>query len=120
MRNDYPHADQHGTTSVIGVFNTQSRTWTNRIAINGDGAMPSSWSLRPGEEFVQGPGHAEETVVNNLGPNEVIGFGGTSRNICWDICHRALDSRGLQFGGAGYRGGNADKSPYSLFWSEGW
>jgi len=119
-RNDYPHADQHGTTSVIGVFNTQSRTWTNRIAINGDGAMPSAWSLRPGEEFVQGPGHAEETVVNNLGPNEVIGFGGTSRNICWDICHRALDSRGLQFGGAGYRGGNADKSPYSLFWSEGW
>ncbi|MEV7601658.1 polymorphic toxin-type HINT domain-containing protein [Kitasatospora sp. NPDC089797] len=120
MRNDYPNADQHGTTAVIGVFNTETKTWVNRIAINGPGEMPSTWTLRPGEEFVQGRGHAEETILNGLGPNEIVGFGGTSRNICWDICYGRLDSKGLMFGGAGYRGGNADKSPFSLFWSEGW
>ncbi|MEU9130709.1 polymorphic toxin-type HINT domain-containing protein [Kitasatospora sp. NPDC048540] len=119
-RNDYPNADQHGTTAVIGVFNTETKTWVNRIAINGPGEMPSTWTLRPGEEFVQGRGHAEETILDNLGPNEIVGYGGTSRNICWDICYGRLDSKGLVFGGAGYRGGNADKSPFSLFWSEGW
>ena len=120
QRNDYPYADQNGTTAVIGVYNTKTQKWVNRIAINGDGEQPSDWQLRTGEEFVQGPGHAEYTIVRNLGPHEVIGFGGTSRNICWDICYSSLDSDSLLFGGVGYRGGNSDKSPYSLFWSRGW
>ncbi|MER8185266.1 polymorphic toxin-type HINT domain-containing protein [Kitasatospora sp. NPDC094015] len=120
MRTDYPHADQKGTTAVIGVFNTETKTWVNRIAFEGSGGMPSNWILRPGEEFVPGRGHAEETILDNLGPNEIVGYGGTSRNICWDICYGRLDSRNLVFGGAGYRGGNADKSPFTLFWSEGW
>jgi hypothetical protein len=83
--------------------------------------MPSSWEgLVSPDEFVQGPGHAEEAIVNSLAEDEVIGFGGTSRNICWDICHALLDQPGMKFGGAGYMGGNPDKSPFSTFWAEGW
>lgn len=120
QRNDYPNADQNGTTAVVGVYNTKTKVWVNRIAINGDGEQPSDWQLRTGEEFVQGPGHAEYTIVSTLGQHEVIGFGGTSRNICWDVCYNHLDSDSLIFGGAGYRGGNPDKSPFSLFWAKGW
>ncbi|MFC5766753.1 RHS repeat-associated core domain-containing protein [Actinacidiphila bryophytorum] len=117
QRNDYPHAAQHGTTAVIGVFNTKTRQWVNKVAINGDGAAP--WALRSGEEFVQGAGHAEQTILNSLGSHEVVGFGGTSRNICRDTCYALLNSRGMRFGGAGYFGGRADKTPFSYFWQEG-
>jgi hypothetical protein len=76
QRDDYPNAANHGTTSVIGVFNKTTKTWTNHVSINGDGAMPSGWKLGEGEKFIQGPGRAEETILNNLGPDEVVGFGG--------------------------------------------
>jgi RHS repeat-associated protein len=120
LRDDYPNAANHGTTSVIGVYNKTTKQWTNHIAINGDGAMPSGWTLGPGEKFVQGAGHAEETILNNLGADEVVGFGGTSRNICRDTCYRMLNGNGMRFGGAGYFGGLADKTPFSYFWQEGW
>ncbi|GAB7184245.1 hypothetical protein ATKI12_4076 [Kitasatospora sp. Ki12] len=122
-----PPMNDRGTTAVIGVYNTATKTWTNRIAIEGGGPLPPGWELRPGEKFVQADGaasrpviHAEETVIDSLGPDEVIGYGGTSRNICQDACYRALAGRGITFGGAGDRGGAPDKSPYSTFWSEGW
>lgn len=81
--------------------------------------MPSTWNLKPGE-FVQGAGHAEETILNSLGKHEVVGFGGTSRNICKDTCFPMLNGNGMRFGGAGYFGGRADKTPISYFWQEDW
>ncbi|MFI5897483.1 DUF6531 domain-containing protein [Actinoplanes sp. NPDC051513] len=120
LRNDYPNAANHGTTSVIGVFNKTTGRWTNHVAINGGGAMPSTWTLRAGEKFVQGAGHAEETILANLGPDEIVGFGGTSRNICRDTCYPLLNGNGMRFGGAGYFGGRADKTPFSYFWQEDW
>ncbi|MDR7273632.1 RHS repeat-associated protein [Catenuloplanes atrovinosus] len=119
-RDDYWNAANHGTTAVIGVFNTKTKQWTNHIAINGDGEMPSGWTLGANEKFVQGRGHAEEAILNNLGPDEVVGFGGTSRNICRDICYPLLNGAGMRFGGAGYFGGRADKTEFSLFWQEDW
>jgi hypothetical protein len=104
----------------MGIYNKTTGQWTNRIAINGGGAMPSGWTLNSGEQFVQGVGHAEETILNTLGPDEVVGFGGTSRNICRDICYPMLNGNGMRFGGAGYYGGRADKTPFSLFWQEDW
>ncbi|WP_033215567.1 hypothetical protein [Kitasatospora phosalacinea] len=122
-----PPMNDRGTTAVIGVYNTATKTWTNRIAIEGGGPRPPDWKLRPGEEFVQARGtasrsviHAEETIIDSLGPDEIIGFGGASRNICRDACYRALTGRGITFGGAGDFNGAPDKTPYSTFWSEGW
>ncbi|MBO1336304.1 hypothetical protein [Streptomyces sp. VRA16 Mangrove soil] len=34
-------------------------------------------------------------------------------------CFPELNIDGMKFGGVGYRGGNADKTPYTLFWYEG-
>lgn len=82
--------------------------------------MPSGWTLKPGDKFVQGAGHAEETILNNLGPDEVVGFGGTSRNICRDTCYPMLNGNAMGFSGAGHFGGRADKTPFSLFWQEDW
>jgi RHS repeat-associated protein len=62
LRDDYPNAANHGTTSVMGVYNKTTGQWTNHIAINGDGPMPSGWTLGPGEKFVQGAGHGPGVV----------------------------------------------------------
>lgn len=68
---------------MIGVFNTKTKEWTNYIAINGSAdEMPSGWKLRDNERWVGGSGHAEETILKSLGLDEVVAFGGTSRNIC--------------------------------------
>ncbi len=79
-------ADKKGTTAVIGVFNSETKEYVNRIGINGGGAQPSSWTLRSGEEFVQAPGHAEQGILNSLGPNEHVVYGAASRNFCRDTC----------------------------------
>ncbi|MFJ4409859.1 hypothetical protein [Streptomyces sp. NPDC088910] len=118
-RNDYFMADVKGTTAVIGVFNSQTKTFTTRIGINGGGAMPSGWTLRPGEEFVQAAGHAEEGILNSLGPNEHAVFGPASRNFCVAICSPVLNVRGVMLGGAGIRGHAAQNSPFTIFWATG-
>ncbi|MFE6056407.1 RHS repeat-associated core domain-containing protein [Kitasatospora sp. NPDC056446] len=118
-RNDYFMADVKGTTAVIGVFNSQTKAFTTRIGINGGGAMPSGWTLRPGEEFVQAAGHAEEGILNSLGPNEHAVFGAASRNFCVAICSPMLNVRGVTLGGAGIRGHAAQNSPFTIFWATG-
>jgi hypothetical protein len=55
QRDDYPNAANHGTTSVIGVFNKTTQKWTNHVSINGDGAMPSGWKLGEGENSSRAP-----------------------------------------------------------------
>lgn len=80
--------------------------------------MPGSWEdmLGPNEIFIRGPGHAEETILNNLGDDWVVTAGGTSRNICFATCTPLLEAQGLEIGGPTFRG-MADKSPYRMFWS---
>ncbi|MEV4282268.1 polymorphic toxin-type HINT domain-containing protein [Actinoplanes xinjiangensis] len=120
-RNDYWNAANHGTTAVIGVFNTKTKKWKNYIGINGKATeMPADWTLRDYEEWVGGVGHAEETILNSLGPYDVVGFGGTSRNICRDRCYPQLNGDGMRFGGVGDIIGRADKTDFSLFWQEDW
>ncbi|MEU9073024.1 RHS repeat-associated core domain-containing protein [Streptomyces sp. NPDC048306] len=117
LRNDYFMADLKGTTSVIGVFNSQTKQYVKRIGINGSGPMPSTWTLKPGEEFVQAPGHAEEGILGALGPNEHAVYGAASRNFCNDICLPKIDVRGIEIGGEGIRGHAPQNSAYTLFWS---
>ncbi|MFE7126576.1 polymorphic toxin-type HINT domain-containing protein [Streptomyces sp. NPDC057617] len=118
-RNDYFMADVKGTTAVIGVFNSKTKAFTTRIGINGGGAMPSGWTLRPGEEFVQAAGHAEEGILNSLGPNEHAVFGAASRNFCVAICSPMLNVRGITVGGEGIRGHAPQNSPFTTFWATG-
>ncbi|MFE7972808.1 polymorphic toxin-type HINT domain-containing protein [Streptomyces shenzhenensis] len=118
-RNDYFMADVKGTTAVIGVFNSKTKAFTTRIGINGDGAMPSGWTLRPGEEFVQAGGHAEQGILSSLGSNEHAVFGAASRNFCVAICSPLLNVRGVTVAGAGIRGHAAQNSPFTIFWATG-
>ncbi|WP_159401492.1 RHS repeat-associated core domain-containing protein, partial [Streptomyces sp. NRRL F-5053] len=120
MRNDFFMADKKGTTAVIGVFNSETKEYSVRIGINGSGPMPPSWSgqLRPGEEFIQAPGHAEEGILNSLGPNEHAVYGAASRNFCKDTCLPLINTRGTEIGGVGIRGHKPQNSPYTLFWAQ--
>ena len=106
-----------GTTTAVNVRNIgtgEAQTW---IATESPGAMPSQWNglLQNGETFIQGPGHAEQTIANALGNDWVITSGGTSRNICIGTCQPLLEGQGLQLGGPVFRG-MADKTPYRMFW----
>ncbi|MEU0915690.1 hypothetical protein [Streptomyces althioticus] len=114
MRNDYYGAQYNGTTAVIGVLNADTGKISIRIGINGGGAQPSSWSLRPGEEFVQAAGHAEEGILKSLAPNEHAIFGATTINFCNATCFPLMNVRGMTLaGGFGHKSQN---SPYRLFW----
>ncbi|MEU6320984.1 hypothetical protein [Streptomyces sp. NPDC047009] len=122
-RNDYWKADKRGTTAVIGVWNSLEKKLTNRIGINGSGAMSENFVLREGQEFVQAAGHAEEGILNNLKEHEHAIFGAASRNFCNETCHpMILDPENLnvntvEVGGEGIRGHQPQNSPYTLFWS---
>ncbi|MEU0581950.1 polymorphic toxin-type HINT domain-containing protein [Streptomyces griseoincarnatus] len=114
MRDDYYGAHYNGTTAVIGVLNADTGKISIRIGINGGGAQPSAWSLRPGEEFVQAAGHAEAGILNSLAPNEHAIFGATTINFCNDTCFPLMNVRGMTLaGGFGHKPHN---SPFRLFW----
>ncbi|MGO4635852.1 polymorphic toxin-type HINT domain-containing protein [Streptomyces sp. 2RAF24] len=114
VRNDYPGAQYNGTTAVVGVFNSETKRVTIRIGVNGGGAMPSSWTLRQGEEFVQAAGHAEEGIVRSLADNEHVIFGATTINFCNANCVIMMNVRGMTLkGGFGHKSHN---SPFRMFW----
>ncbi len=62
-------------------------------------------------------GHAEETIMKNKGSRYTIIEGGTSRNICKDICEPLITNDGLTIGGTefAYRG---NKTKFREFWRE--
>jgi hypothetical protein len=112
-RDDFPGANYKGTTAVIGVYNSDTRSVTIRIGISGGAAQPSAWTLRDGEEFIQGAGHAEESIINNLAANEHIIFGAATTNFCNEHCLPLIDVRGMNImGGHGTR----KYSPFRYFW----
>src|SRR5262249_30325643 len=73
-------------------------------------------SLRPGEVFVEGVGHAEETIIKNVGREWELVEGGTSRNVCKDPCFPLLDQEGFTLGGRFYPG--RLKTKFRMFWKE--
>ncbi|MEU5088957.1 ricin-type beta-trefoil lectin domain protein [Streptomyces sp. NPDC021356] len=109
------------TTAVIGVFNSKTKEYSIRIGINGDAPMPASWTLREGEEFVRGAGHAEEAILNSLAAHEHPVFGAASRNFCVDTCSPMLNDHvfGITLGGKGFRGHQPQNSEYTIFWGSG-
>jgi hypothetical protein len=72
-------------------------------------------TLSNNERYIEGAGHAEQTIVNAAGTDWKIMSGGTSRNICKGTCQPLLEEHGVQLGGPTFRG-NPDKTPYRMFW----
>ena len=108
---------ERGTTAIIRGQDPVSGEIRDFISTEGE-TMPPEWEgqLGPNEQFVEGEGHAEETILNS---NETSGFdltaGGTSRNVCTDTCQPLLEENGFELGGETFRGA-ADKTPYRTFW----
>ncbi|MDI2132183.1 DUF6531 domain-containing protein [Yinghuangia seranimata] len=116
--NDHWDAGVWGTTTVIGVRDAASGDLSIRTGINGGATeAPDSWPQWAKDAFAPGEGHAEEGVINSLGPREFVEFGGTSRNICEATCYPLLNQRGIIVGGPEFPG-NPDKTPWRMFWSD--
>jgi hypothetical protein len=108
---------QFGTTAVIGVRNTTTRSISIRTAVNHGGEAPNSWPQWAKDAFVQGDGHAETTILNSLADDEEAVFGAASRNICLG-CHSALSSDpDIIIGGKEFAGG-PKASPFRMFWRQ--
>lgn len=104
-----------GTTAAIRVRNAAGE---ERVLIATESAtMPPELAglLQPGEEFVAGAGHAEETIMNAVGPEWQVIEGGTSRNVCLATCAPILEESGATIGGRQFRG-RVDKTPFRMFW----
>src|SRR5262249_19750502 len=69
----------------------------------------------PGEEFVVGKGHAEQTILQERGQYWDFIEGGSSRNVCKRICQPLIEQSGMQLGGPTFRG-MLDKTRYRMFW----
>lgn len=82
--------------------------------------MPKGFQgrLRPGEEFVEGTGHAESTILQHLRDDWPIMEGGMSRNICLRHCAWELGDEGVVLGGEKFRGAS-DKTDSRMFWRTG-
>ncbi|MDT5025582.1 MAG: hypothetical protein QOE61_2008 [Micromonosporaceae bacterium] len=113
-----------GTTSVVKVQNTKTGEVQTWVSTEGK-TMPKEWEnlLRPdeGERFIPGNGHAEQSIVDNLGEDWKIVEGGTSRNVCithpTGACSSALEGQGLTIGGKTYPWrAPGVKTDYRTFW----
>jgi hypothetical protein len=95
-------SDDAASNTFIG---TESRT------------MPAEFEgqLGAGETFVEGAGHAEQTIFNSLDDNWRLLEGGASRNVCQDVCAPLIKDSGGELGGPSFRG-MSDKTPYRMFW----
>lgn len=108
-----------GTTSVMRVQNRitgDAQTW---IAIETDQlTAPARWTgkLLPGEQFIPGAGHAEQTILSNLGKDWYVVSGGTSRNVCLETCQPLLEGHGLQLGGPEFQPHAVWNSDFRMFW----
>ncbi|MFQ3593259.1 MAG: hypothetical protein SNJ82_08745 [Gemmataceae bacterium] len=108
----------NGTTAVIKVQNKVTGEVKTLIATEGK-VMPKEFvgKLRPSEEFIGDVGHAEQTILQNLGPDWVTIEGGASRNVCKSVCQPLVEGSGMKLGGSHFKGAS-DKTPFRMFWRE--
>jgi hypothetical protein len=107
-----------GTTAAIKVQNKITGEVKTLISTEAK-TMPKEFvgKLQPGEQFVEGVGHAEQTILERLGSEWVPVEGGASRNVCETICKPLVERSGLKLGGPKFpfRG---EKSDFRMFWRE--
>jgi RHS repeat-associated protein len=113
-----PWQARNGTTAVMRVRNGATGTQQTWIATEAQ-TMPKQWegTLRRGEAFIAGPGHAEQTIVDSLGNDWSIVSGGSSRNVCLRPCARLLQLEGVDLGGPVFRGA-PNKTSFRMFWRQ--
>ena len=110
----------NGTTAVVNVVSNATgevQTWVATESPKlGPGDASFGGALSSAELFINGAGHAEQTIVNNLNNEWSILAGGTSRNICNATCAPLLNGAGTTLGGPAFRG-MPDKTLFRMFWS---
>ncbi len=109
-----------GTTAVMEAIDTETGKVVYLVSTNlSQKTAPRSIRnlLADNEIYIGGEGHAEQTIMNNKGTRYSIVAGGTSRNVCRDICQPLLEADGLTLGGPTFRGRN-DKTNYRQFWRQ--
>jgi hypothetical protein len=108
---------QRGTTAAIRAQHTGTGEIRTFIATESR-TMPAEFEgqLGAGETFVEGAGHAEQTIFNSLDDSSWrLLEGGASRNVCKDVCAPLIKDSGGELGGPTFRG-LSDKTPYRMFW----
>ena len=110
---------KRGTTSVMKAIDNETgkEVYLVSTEMANKTKTPKSIKglLKEDEIYIPGIGHAEETILNNTKDKYTIIAGGTSRNVCKDICAPKIESRGMVIGGPVFRG-NSDKTKYRQFW----
>ncbi len=111
---------QMGTTAVMKAIDNETGEVIYLVSTNLS-QKSASKSIRnllaDNERYIGGEGHAEQTIMNNKGTRYSIVAGGTSRNVCKDICKPLLEADGLTLGEPTFRGKN-DKTKYRQFWRQ--
>ena len=115
-----PQDSSRGTVSVALVIDNETGEKKYLVATNRQTVKTPKWLqnvLNSNEEYVGGPGHAEQTIILNKGDEYTIIAGGTSRNICIEICEPLIKQDGMVIGGDVFPG-RADKTRFRCFWRE--
>ncbi|MCH5345239.1 MAG: RHS repeat protein [Acetatifactor sp.] len=111
---------ENGTTGVMYAIDNETGKHVYLVSTNDeDLTVPKELSgvLNKNERYIGGEGHAEQTIMENKDDKYTILAGGTSRNVCINICKPLLINDGLKLGGPHFRG-KSDKTRYRRFWRE--
>ncbi|HOV28243.1 MAG TPA: hypothetical protein PK566_18050 [Pseudobacteroides sp.] len=118
LRNDWDK--RNGTTAVMRAIDNETGKEVLLIATNSPKKSIISefeGKLKENEVYIGGEGHAEQTIIENIGDRYTLIEGGSSRNVCKPICKPLIESKGMELGGPEFRG-KEDKTKYRLFWKK--
>ena len=110
---------ENGTTAAVAAINPATGQAAVFISTNLEEAEPAlAAALRPGEVFIEGAGHAEQTALGGVPRGWSPLAGGSSRGICYGTCAPSIEGAGMQIGGPMFPS-MPQNSPYRMFWSTG-
>ena len=109
------------TIAVIGIRNMVTGEIYERVTLLGYGKdMPKAWkgSVDPYEWFPNIEDyHSEETIFETHTPYEKVIYGGTSTNVCEEICAKQIRLHAMTLGGQPLRTSRPGiNTQYRTFW----
>jgi RHS repeat-associated protein len=113
------YMQRNGTVSMAIAENRLTGELRIFVATESE-LMDSAFKLRVGEQFVEGLGHAEQTLLNGIGKDWKILAGATSRNICLPGgCAWILGKMELGIGGPFFKGSKKTQDwGHQMFWRQ--